>query len=471
MKHQEIDIKVDAGKSTYWVVNYSKNKLIMIAHPEESKLRPDGEAGQRLSREMIDFMGLKRFQELHKRDDLKQISRVFPYRIRSKQFWVKSTITVSRRLHEIYITGVTGIIKEGAAPLEQYYEVLSREFQFIKNLAIPAFICDEAGCILVSNPAVNKQLKKRQSSLFSQDLLSIFEPKSQAPRFNLKQPHNFVGIFEDRFKNKSQFHITSSPFITEGTLYHMVHCVNQSKEDQIDHTINALSEQIEQLVRLREKLLSWANHQLKAPINRILGLAQIMEKELENEEALEYVDMIKISAQRLLETAKGMIETAKLEVHDLNNEFEIVSIDDILSDIAHSIEREVSQKELKFELKRLLNDGHLIGDRFLIGECIRIAVSNAVQHTKSGKITLEIVQPSEEEVSICILDTGDHFDQQVSKGKLDQSKSQGIAGEGISLEVVEKYLEFMGGRMHISRRKSGGNAVYLRFVAAVLNSN
>lgn len=471
MKHEEIDIKVDAGKSTYWVVNYSKNKLIMIAHPEKSALRPDGEAGQRLSREMIDFMGLKRFQELHKRDDLKQISRVFPYRIRSKQFWVKSTITVSRRLHEIYITGVTGIIKEGAAPLEQYYEVLSREFQFIKNLAIPAFICDEAGCILVSNPAVNKHLKKRQSSLFSQDLLSIFEPKSQTPRFHLKQPHNFVGIFEDRFKNKSQFHITSSPFVMEGTLYHMVHCVNQSKEDRIDHTINSLSEQIEQLVRLREKLLSRANHQLKAPINRILGLAQIMEKELENEEALEYVGMIKISAQRLLETAKGMIETAKLEVHDLNNEFEIVSIDDILSDIAHSIEREVSQKELKFEIKRLLTEGYLIGDCFLIGECIRIAVSNAVQHTKSGKITLEIVQPSEEEVSICILDTGDYFDQHVSKSKLDQSKTQGIAGEGISLEVVEKYLEFMGGRMHLSRRKSGGNAVYLRFIAADLNSN
>ena len=74
-------------------------------------------------------------------------------------------------------------------------------------------------------------------------------------------------------------------------------------------------------------------------------------------------------------------------------------------------------------------------------------------------------------MSICILDTGDYFDQQVSKGKLHQSKSQGIAGEGISLEVVEKYLEFMGGRMHLSRRKSGGNAVYLRFIAALINSN
>lgn len=196
-----------------------------------------------------------------------------------------------------------------------------------------------------------------------------------------------------------------------------------------------------------------------------------MEKELQDEEALEYVDMIKISAQRLLETARGMIETAKLEVHDLNNEFESVSIDAILEDIGHTLEREVAQKDLKFELKRLLDNAYLLGDRFLIGECIRIAVSNAVQHTKDGKISIEILQPSSDEVSISILDTGKSFEQVPASGKLDRSKTQGMAGEGISLEVVEKYLEFMGGRMHVAQRKSGGNAVYLRFVAAAINSN
>lgn len=466
-----MDIKVDSGKNSYWVVNFSKQKLIMISHPEDCNMRPTGEGGKKLSREMSEFMGLKRFEAIQTREEAKQISRVFSYRTGGKQFWVKSTITVSRRMHEVYITGVTGVIKEGAAPLEQYTEVLSREYQFIKNLAIPCFICDESGNILVSNGSVQKQLKKRASSVFSTPLLQLFEVQSETPRFHQKQSFSFVGIFSDKFKNKLQFHITTTPFISEGILYHMVHCLNQSKEDQIDHTIDELSEQIKQLVHLREKLLSRANHQLKAPINRILGLAQIMEKELDNEEALEYVDMIKISAQRLLETARGMIETAKLEVHDLNNEFESVSIDAILEDIGQTLEREVAQKELDFELKRLLDSAYLVGDRFLIGECIRIAVSNAVQHTKDGKISIEILQPSEEEVSISILDTGKNFEQIPSSDQLDRSKTQGMAGEGISLEVVEKYLEFMGGRMHVAQRKSGGNAVYLRFVSAAINSN
>jgi hypothetical protein len=128
-------------------------------------------------------MGLKRFETTHTKEEAKQISRVFPYQSGGKQFWVKSTITVSRRMHEVYITGVTGVIKEGAAPLEQYTEVLSREYQFIKNLAIPCFICEESGSILVSNGSVQKQLKKRASSLFSTPCYNCLKFKVKLPDF------------------------------------------------------------------------------------------------------------------------------------------------------------------------------------------------------------------------------------------------------------------------------------------------
>ncbi|MGB0423653.1 MAG: sensor histidine kinase [Flavobacteriales bacterium] len=457
------DLHAEAGKNTYWVVNWTEKKLLMIAHPDDSNVRPIGEINQKLTFDMKDFMGLKRFPEVKKHIKVKQKYKVFPYLYNGQTFWIKSCITITHYKFDTIISGVTGIIKEHAPPMEQYRELLKNHFSYIKHLQIPAMIVNCDGGLLLANAKYNTELKKRAARSFGINISTVFKPQVKDVSFVLKKPQNYTAVFTDKEKNEQHYHLTSAPFKFGKATYHVLYAVNMSQEVRIATAFNDLNAQINQLRTLKNNLLSTTTHDLKAPINRILGLAKILDSEVQDQEQLEYVGLIKNCAQSLYSTAQGMLEADKDEENQLSV-LTPVDIKNILKEITPQIARKAEKKGLEFIYREMPVKSKIKGNEFLVKECINIATDLAIETTASGKIIIELSEPTKYEINISVLDNAKKSPELIKDLSTETRRRKSlIKTEELSLGMVVKYLDFMGGEIQVNRRKSGENAVYMRF--------
>lgn len=457
------DLHAEAGKNTYWVVNWSKKKLLMIAHPDDSNVRPIGEIGEKLTYDMTDFMGLRRFPQVKKNIKTKQKYKVFPYLYNGQTFWIKSCITLTYFKFETIISGVTGIIKEHAPPMEQYRELLKDHFSYIKHLQIPAMIVNCDGGLLLANAKFNTELKKRAARSFGVDIATVFKPQVKDVSFRLKKPQNYTAVFKDKEKNEHHYHLTSAPFKFGKAIYHVLYAVNMSHEERIATAFEDLNSQINQLKNLKDNLLSITTHDLKAPINRILGLAKILDSEVHDKEQLEYVGMIKNCAQSLYSTAQGMLETDKDVINKLSA-LKPVDIKQTLKELIPHISRKAEKKGLEFVFREMPVKSQILGNEFLVKECINIASDLAIESSASGKIIIELSEPTKYEVNVTILDNAKNSPKPIEDLTPETRRRKSLLKtEDLSLSMVVKHLDFMGGEMQVNRRKIGGNAVYLRF--------
>ncbi|MEO0404239.1 MAG: hypothetical protein AAF193_05165, partial [Bacteroidota bacterium] len=102
---------LEPGVTTYWVVNWTKKTLSMIAYPEKTKVKPKAEVDKYLSPELQEYLGLKRFPEVRAHAKCTGLHRVYEYEYMGQRYWLKTKITITRRDHTTLISGMTGIIK------------------------------------------------------------------------------------------------------------------------------------------------------------------------------------------------------------------------------------------------------------------------------------------------------------------------------------------------------------------------
>lgn len=457
------DLHAVAGKNTYWVINWTRKNLLMIAHPDDSNIKPSGEINEKLTFDMIDFMGLKRFPQVKKHIKIKQEYKVFPYLHNNQYYWIKSCITITHLKFETIISGVTGIIKEHEPPTEQYRELLKDHFVYIRHLQIPAMIVNSDGGLLLANARFNTELKKRAARSFGIDISRVFKPQTKEVTFRLKKPQNYTAEFTDKEKIKHHYHITSAPFKFGKAIYHVIYAVNMSSDVRTNNAFEDLNRQINELKTLKNNLLSITTHELKAPINTILRLTKILDSELQNNEQLESIGIIKNCAQSLYSSAQAMLEADK-ETISQPSALKEVNIREILQDLTPTITKKAEKKGLKFSFRELPTKSNILGDSFLVKECITIVSDLAIASTSSGKIILELSEPSKYEIQVTIFDNAPFSPDPIDDLSLEKKPRKSVLKtEDFTLSLVVNYLDFMGGELQVSRRKIGGNAVYLRF--------
>ena len=231
--------------------------------------------------------------------------------------------------------------------------------------------------------------------------------------------------------------------------------------------------------KAKDEFLTRMSHDLRTPMNGILGLAELSKDENNLDELKTTISKIKDSGEYLLSLINDTLDYQKIESGKMSLEPKIVKAQDILNSIISIIQPAVDKKNINFKINNInanLNWKIKI-DEIRFKQILINLLSNAIKFTPvGGKIEIRYQVLKKEGMlsrdEIIIEDTGIGMSEEFLKNGIfkpfSQEKNeitQQSAGSGLGLSIVKSIVDLMGGEIKVSSKLGVGTkfTIYLDF--------
>lgn len=244
--------------------------------------------------------------------------------------------------------------------------------------------------------------------------------------------------------------------------------VNGSLEKlKLTAELEKAKEEAERANRAKSQFLARVSHEIRTPINAVLGMNEMIIRESREEETVQYAKDVKDSSMMLLNIVNDILDSSKIEsgmMELLPVKYEMGSL---LNDLYNMISLKAKEKglELIFDISPELPCGY-IGDDKRIRQILLNLLTNAVKYTEQGSVKLEMSgRIREEEVVLhcSVIDTGIGIKQedmeviQQMYCRVDEQRNRTIEGTGLGLNIVRQLLEMMGSELKIRSEYERGS--------------
>ena len=217
--------------------------------------------------------------------------------------------------------------------------------------------------------------------------------------------------------------------------------------------------------KLASSLLANMNHELRTPMNGILGFAEILSNDLLDPDARAKAENILISGRRLMDTLDAIMDLSHLESDKVTRKFTAQSIKKSLLKVLANYEPLIKRKNLRLNLN-VPAYIQIFGDDYLLQHLLRCLIDNAVKYTEVGSITIEareIMENEQEKVAISVRDTGigvaeENYElifetfRQVSEGY-----GRKFEGSGLGLTLSRKIAHLLNGDIRLKSKIGEGS--------------
>ena len=230
------------------------------------------------------------------------------------------------------------------------------------------------------------------------------------------------------------------------------------------HELEASKRSAEEAARAKTDFLAMMTHELRTPMNAIIGASNC----LYNSSAYDHelLDVLDSSSRAMLQLLDDILDFSKIEAKKMNLENVSFDLRGMLGELRGLAELLASDKGLSFELDIKADvPTHVQGDPVRLRQILTNLISNAVKFTAEGKISL-LVQPLESMVHgirFEVLDTGIG----IPEGQLDAifeqftqaegSTTRRFGGTGLGLAICKRLTGLMGGTISVSTEMGTGS--------------
>jgi len=235
-------------------------------------------------------------------------------------------------------------------------------------------------------------------------------------------------------------------------------------------------QQLKENEKIQKDFINVAAHELRTPIQPILGLSGILHSEISNPSQREMINIVMRNAKRLQRLSQDILDASKIEsgLLKLHNErFDInEKIETVISDIENGPDVYTKSKNIKivFEPKEPF---YVYADNDRIYQVIFNLLKNALKFTETGTITISAEKKyydnnDHSEVVVTIEDTGKGIDSDIIPRLFSKFASKSDAGTGLGLFISKSIIEAHGGKMWAQNNSNGIGAIF-SFSLSVLN--
>ncbi len=215
----------------------------------------------------------------------------------------------------------------------------------------------------------------------------------------------------------------------------------------------------EEANRLKSRFLSMVSHELRAPLNLITGLSDILlkNKDTQNSDDFSWDDLERIygSAQHLDGLIQDVLDLALSDVGQLKITCEPLNLQEVLNSVAAICMSLIRDKGLTFRYDVAGDLPRIWGDRTRLRQVILNLLHNAIKFTEKGEVALQAAVTDGGMVTVSVSDTGIGIspeDQDMIFEEFRQSErtvARGFGGLGLGLAICKRLVELHGGEIKV----------------------
>ena len=241
------------------------------------------------------------------------------------------------------------------------------------------------------------------------------------------------------------------------------------REIQRQNELKSALEQAEVANRAKSNFLFNMSHDIRTPMNAVLGFSALAEKHIENKEraldCLHKLNRAGTHLQRLINRVLDMsrIESNRLELNPASHDLTIA-----LSDVRTIFEAEMQKKRINYVVRWSLGRSHYVYDRLILEQIELNLLSNAMKYTpEGGEVVYEVTELESADgysvIAFCVRDNGvgmsEEFQSRVftrfERERL-SSATKDVQGTGLGLPITKSLVEAMGGNITCKSRLGEG---------------
>lgn len=217
--------------------------------------------------------------------------------------------------------------------------------------------------------------------------------------------------------------------------------------------------------RLKSQFLATISHELRTPMNAIIGFTQILLRpkfgQLTNQQA-DMVERILNNSKHLLMLLNEVLDFSKLEAEQLELKPEIFDLSKVINTAVAEVRSLAEAKKLSLLVQTDLQNTLVFNDPVRVRQILVNLLSNAVKFTESGSIWVE-VKEIPNQVTIAVRDTGIGIAPRDFKHifeafrQVDQSITRKYPGTGLGLAIINSLVRMMGGKILLESQLGVGS--------------
>lgn len=230
----------------------------------------------------------------------------------------------------------------------------------------------------------------------------------------------------------------------------------------------AAKEQAEESDRLKSSFLANMSHEIRTPMNGILGFTELLkEPDLTGDEQKMYIEIIKRSGDRMLDTVNDLIDISKIETGQMLTVNTEININDEMNVIYSFFKPEAESKGLKLEwLYQVPEDENIIQtDKHKLHSILTNLIKNAIKYSDEGEIEIGCYK-EQQFLEFYVKDEGIGIPEDRLEAifqrfeQVDILDARAFEGSGLGLAICKAYTEMLGGSIRVESTIGVGSVFY-----------
>ncbi len=229
-------------------------------------------------------------------------------------------------------------------------------------------------------------------------------------------------------------------------------------------------EEAEKADRLKSAFLTNMSHEIRTPMNGILGFTGLLDKpNLTDDDHKKYIDIIKKSGNRMLNTVNDIIDISKIDSGQVEIGMEDINIVNEINSLYSFFKLEANKKGLQLFLDSKLSSeiSTINTDKTKFNSILTNLIKNAIKFTDNGSIEVSIYK-SEGFFHCYVKDTGIGIPSNRIKAIFNRFEQGDIEdvharqGSGLGLAIAKSYIEMLGGSIQLESELGIGSTFYFK---------